>query len=231
MARPSKKQTALRGLREAVGLTQKQLAARLGINFNTFQSYEIGRLAIPWEVAVNLASLFGVDPVSVYERDSTAPHATEGGGVRVPFTAAYYEQPVKKEEAMWRELKAQPADPDVRGRAERIGSWIEPLLEAAHRTGGLDSLELVHRALARSLAAVRKDFGLEKAVDAILEERPVRRTWNVTVGWLRAHPDRARALGYRRQNNDMDEDQKQLHERITLAWNPGFYNAPKPKED
>lgn len=48
----------LRALREEVGLTQKELAAFLGINQRVYSNYEIGKREIPTRLVIRLADYY-----------------------------------------------------------------------------------------------------------------------------------------------------------------------------
>ena len=50
----------IRSLRVDAGLTQKQIAAQLGISQNTYSQYEIGVLKYPVDVLIKLADLYNV---------------------------------------------------------------------------------------------------------------------------------------------------------------------------
>lgn len=50
----------IRSLRVDAGLTQKQIAAQLGISQNTYSQYEIGVLNYPVDALIKLADFYGV---------------------------------------------------------------------------------------------------------------------------------------------------------------------------
>lgn len=69
MARPPRRKTPLRLMRESIGLAQKEFAAivseKLGIPEQTYRAYESGRRGMQRDVAVQLMLLYGVDPDSI----------------------------------------------------------------------------------------------------------------------------------------------------------------------
>ena len=50
----------IRSLRVDAGLTQKQIAAQLGISQNTYSQYEVGVLNYPVEALMKLADFYNV---------------------------------------------------------------------------------------------------------------------------------------------------------------------------
>jgi transcriptional regulator with XRE-family HTH domain len=59
-AKKSKKKSNLSYLRQAIGLTQRELAGLLGIAADTLQSYELQRLSLPEKVAFKIEQQTGV---------------------------------------------------------------------------------------------------------------------------------------------------------------------------
>lgn len=62
MAMTAKRRTALREARQAAGLSQAELAARVGITQQHYSLIEIGRRTPALDVALRIASVLGADP-------------------------------------------------------------------------------------------------------------------------------------------------------------------------
>ena len=52
----------LKDLRESAGMTQDELAERLGIKRTTYRSYELGISQMPFETLFKLSDMFDVTP-------------------------------------------------------------------------------------------------------------------------------------------------------------------------
>ena len=71
----------LREARQATGLTQKQGAAHIGINQNTYSYWETGRSRVDTEALPKLAELFGVTVDYLLGKE---PEAEPAHGVKIP---------------------------------------------------------------------------------------------------------------------------------------------------
>lgn len=71
MVKPTKVTNSIRALREAAGLTQADLAARVGVTRQTLIAIEAGRYSPTLELAFQLSRVFGVglDDVFQYPED------------------------------------------------------------------------------------------------------------------------------------------------------------------
>ncbi|GMA50179.1 hypothetical protein GCM10025857_15360 [Alicyclobacillus contaminans] len=69
-------QNALRAARKRKGLTQQQVADRLGITLRSYQHYEYGERTPPLAKAMELAKLLDVDIYDLAGRNSTPKDGT-----------------------------------------------------------------------------------------------------------------------------------------------------------
>lgn len=53
-------QRTIKGIRADLGLTQHQMAEKLGINIHTLVRYEKGRTKLPFEIVIKIADLGGI---------------------------------------------------------------------------------------------------------------------------------------------------------------------------
>jgi putative transcriptional regulator len=67
MAKPTKVTNSIRALRDARGLTQAELAARVGVTRQTLIAIEAGRYSPTLELAFQLARVFGVGLDDVFQ--------------------------------------------------------------------------------------------------------------------------------------------------------------------
>lgn len=73
MPRPAKNQHAVAVLRQAIGLGQQQLAARLGVSPSVIQKIELGERALTGAMAQRIADHVGVDVDWLLAGDYTQP--------------------------------------------------------------------------------------------------------------------------------------------------------------
>lgn len=59
----------LKEIRENAGLTQKQLASRIGIGKSRYGHYEIGRRKLPIEIAKDIGRALDINWWDLYEDD------------------------------------------------------------------------------------------------------------------------------------------------------------------
>jgi len=67
MVKPTRVINSMRALREARGLTQAELAARVGVTRQTLIAIEAGRYSPTLELAFQLARVFGVGLDDVFQ--------------------------------------------------------------------------------------------------------------------------------------------------------------------
>jgi putative transcriptional regulator len=67
MVKPTKVMNSIRALRDARGLTQAELAARVGVTRQTLIAIEGGRYSPTLELAFQLARVFGVGLDDVFQ--------------------------------------------------------------------------------------------------------------------------------------------------------------------
>ena len=67
MVRPTRVQNSLRALRESAGLTQAEVARRIGVTRQTLIAIEQGRYSPSLEMAFQLARVFGVGLDDVFQ--------------------------------------------------------------------------------------------------------------------------------------------------------------------
>jgi putative transcriptional regulator len=67
MVKPTRVTNSIRALREAAGLTQAELAGRVGVTRQTLIAIEAGRYSPTLELAFQLARVFGVGLDDVFQ--------------------------------------------------------------------------------------------------------------------------------------------------------------------
>jgi putative transcriptional regulator len=67
MVKPTRVTNSIRALREAAGLTQAELASRVGVTRQTLIAIEAGRYSPTLELAFQLARVFGVGLDDVFQ--------------------------------------------------------------------------------------------------------------------------------------------------------------------
>lgn len=103
-------------IRERLGLSQAEFADKLDISLRSEQNYERGDRAIPSDVLLSLAKVFGIDPMWVLDGHEAKPRLlTQQGGL----DSASLEKAVK---IVLNTVKASGRD-DV--SPEQISAWIE----------------------------------------------------------------------------------------------------------
>lgn len=219
MPRQPKTTTALRRLRVAQKLTQAQFARRIGVGFDSLQSYEIGRTRIPDALAVRIGAEFGVLPASLY--DPAGPYAWPGEETSSPDVDAIRRLARARG---WPEPKVISAEDHARGLTESMAGWIGLLFGAASETG---QLAAVNAAVAKSLSEVRERFGLERKTDRVLAERPIEHRLAMPYGDLRRmHPDQRRRFKCKLPPNVKDEDLIEALIAESVRWEPGLRPVP-----
>lgn len=73
--------TRLKSLRLSANLTQKQLAARMGISVSTVSSYELGSNKPPYDILLSYADIFHVTTDFILGRESGGTPAVSLDGL------------------------------------------------------------------------------------------------------------------------------------------------------
>jgi transcriptional regulator with XRE-family HTH domain len=217
MPRKPKTRTAVRLVREATGMTMKEFAAFLGLNLNTYQSLELGRLELGPERAYEIRRATGA---KVFNPRATVVLDHENR----PYT--------KKSFDKWHGPKSKRPDANATGqqRTQQLAGWIEVLMEAAERSGNLDAVFL---RIAERVTAIREEFGLETETTKLLKARPMFTTYGgkgsgLTYGYLRDNPEVAKALGFKDDKAALrdDEIERPLEQKVIVPWSPEVLPVP-----
>lgn len=84
----------LRALREAVGLNQTELAARVGVSHTAIQAYESGTIAPSTMVLGKLAHALSVSVAELFDNDPSIPYVRVVAQMMRPLTDAQIAQAV-----------------------------------------------------------------------------------------------------------------------------------------
>lgn len=205
----------IRELRGILGQTQGAFAATVGVSKDAVASWEIGRNRLsPW-MARRLALATGVDEFSLL-RAGTPLRTLELP--RQPFTLEEFR---KHQKLFW----GGNSDKNAAWHAQRCLETLELLFRAAARTRAGSRLPGVLGAFIQWGHEARRDFRLEKPIDAILAERKAPLELNKTYGqWremARVDPEMTRKFGFK------DDPEREGREALTLSletipvWMPG----------
>ena len=73
MVKPTRVTNSIRAVREAAGLTQAELAKRIGVTRQTLIAIEQGRYSPTLELAFQISRVFGVSLDDVFQYPDTEP--------------------------------------------------------------------------------------------------------------------------------------------------------------
>lgn len=117
MPRPAKNQHVVAVLRQAIGLGQQQLAARLGVSPSVIQKIELGERALTGAMAQRIADHVGVDVEWLLAGDYTQPPPAISEGVmtreKYDRHRAWVEHPAPLTDAQWARFQAFTAGATV----------------------------------------------------------------------------------------------------------------------
>jgi transcriptional regulator with XRE-family HTH domain len=156
----------LRDLRGTIGKTQSQLAQMIGVQPITVNRIENGSLKkISPHLAVRIQLATGISISELVKG--------QGGKLIDCFGRPYSNETF----ARWKKAFKQASEDDAIESAKKLHWWLEVLLRAAARYRGGTGYNGAVATLIQSMEKIRRDFGLGKVVDAILDEYKPRVEW------------------------------------------------------
>ncbi len=184
---------AIKGVRTAIGLSQKELGKRLDVTQSYVANLETGRYPITLSFAVKIAANTGVDAACVMKRAST-PLDLDGR----PYTSVSYRA--------FQEARKEVLSKDDYGRL------IRPIQVAFHAAADIGRLKVFTNVLNATLGeTIEAVDGLKEAIGKRLEAarkeaEAKARARRFTFGELRENNSLARSLGFE------DNPERQPHE-------------------
>ncbi len=218
--------TRIRELRRILELTQEDFAVLIGASKDTVASWETGRNRLSAGMARRIALVTGVYDGSLLK--PSGPLLTNAVARR-PFTR---EEFGRHQKMFW----GAPDEKQLARHVTRCSDALELLFRAAATGGeaGASRLPGVLDSFIQWCREARRDFGLEKEIDAQLEQREVKLTLTKSYGQWRelekTDPKLARRMGFK------DEPGKDERETLTLSgmmipvWMPGHGMGKGPGE-
>jgi DNA-binding XRE family transcriptional regulator len=155
----------LRDLRNTIKRTQSQFAQMLGVARITVNKIENGQMKLPLSLAAKIHVLTGIS----LEELRKGPEGKLIDPLGNPYSAARF--------VWWQKKFRKPDKNDATLLARNLRFWIWILLQAAARQREGVAYRSVVMALNESLNAIRKDFRLVEATDAVLREFSPRVEW------------------------------------------------------
>ncbi len=208
----------IRELRRILDQTQGVFAATIGASKDTVASWEIGRNRVSAGMARRIALATGVDERSLLK--GGRPLLTRHPARRA-FTREEFELHQKQ---FW----GGSAEESVRRHLPRCADALELLLRAAAETGegGIPArLAGVLDSFIQWCQQTRKDFRLEKAIDAQLEERKGTLELNKSYAQWRemakTDPVMARKMGFKDDPKREGKEMLRLSMEVVPVWMPG----------
>jgi transcriptional regulator with XRE-family HTH domain len=170
MPRPHSHPHILRDLRATIGLSQAELAERVGVSAIAIQRIEGGSLALSSQLASRIMLATGI----------SGGELLRGGNGKLIDALG---RPYSAETFRWWKIKKMVGADRAKEDAENLGWWVEVLLKAAGRAKEGNRYFAARDALINSLTTIRDEFGLGKLVDVILSEHAPKVEWR--PGWHR----------------------------------------------
>ena len=203
-------------LRKILGQTQSEFAATVGVSKDAVASWGCGRNELSATMARRIALATGVDDRSLQRAE--LPLLTLSLPQR-PFTREDF---AAHQKSFW----GGTTEANVRRHAQRCAEALELLFMAAAQREGAARLNGVMASFTQWCNEAREQFGLEKAIDAQLDERPRPFAMTKSYGQWRelakSDPKLAKKMGFK------DEPKKEGGETLTLSadlvpvWTPGW---------
>ena len=208
----------IRQLRRILGQTQGEFAVTIGASKDTVASWETGRNRLSAGMARRIALATGADERSLLKAGARIMTLDLP---RRSFTLAEFEQHRK---TFW----GGNAVEQVLRHVERCGDALELLFRAAAgggEDGGESRLAGVLGSFIQWCKETRRDFRLEKRIDALLGHRKAKLELNKSYAqWRemkRTDPDVARQMGFKDDPKKGAQEMLKLSIETVPVWMPG----------
>lgn len=218
--------TRIRELRRILELTQGEFATLIGAAKDTVASWETGRNRLSAGMARRIALVTGVYDGSLLK--PTGPLLTNAVARR-PFTREEFR---RHQKMFW----GAPDEKQLAKHVTRCSDALELLFRVAATSGeaGASRLPGVLDSFIQWCQATRTDFGLEKEIDAQLEQREVELTLTKSYGQWREmekkDPKMARRMGFKDDAGKDDRETLTLSGMMIPVWMPGHGMGKKKAE-
>ena len=184
MAKQPKTITPLRQVRIATGLSQKQFAERVRINYHSYESLELGRGTLKWE-----------DARKIQRETGALPHSLDPKRSRCAMF--FSDHPTPYSERSWRDWNKRgkrSIEKEASNFAQDLIGWTQLLCLSAIQNEKFWDL---HESFAKALIACAEECGLNIQKALSRELRYTRQRLSYTYGELRRNPNLAQAVGFK----------------------------------
>lgn len=176
--------TPLRQVRIATRLSQKKFARLVGINYDLYESLELGRATLKWEHAEKIHRATGALPHSLDpKRSDCAMFFSDPPG---PYSEQSWLD--------WKRTGKASIEREASNFAQDIIGWTQLLCLVGIQRGKFWE---VHNWLGKSLTLCAAECGLDIQKVLSDELRYARQLLSYTYGELRGNPSLAQAVGFR----------------------------------
>ncbi len=183
-------------LREGLAWSQPEFARRFGVSASIIKKLEAGKRTITQDLSARIFAETGVMLVAGPEEDE------------LEYTKEDYTK--WKKEVLF-DRKA------VKGAERLIMKLVELMLAAAARPG-VEKSYVVFNALVQAIETVKREFQMEKHIDAELRDRLKTETRHYTVRELRQNDLLAKQVGFK--DDPKLKDDEQIPMTKTVGWLP-----------